>query len=295
MTNQVESNATINTNVATITPETLPVLTWNNQPVITTEFLAAVYGAKEKQIRQNFNNNRDRFVEGVHFFKIEGDDFEEFKLHVDNIDAQISNMTRSLTLWTERGTIRHAKILETDQAWQVQERLEDCYFTKSAAQKPERAKEALPPPNLVKFIAEKGTKWYIEMDENLNPSFRRLLPSETVQSKEALVKEMRGEGFYFMPNLECYRYRMLSNDVRESFKEMHQILADARYPLYNRVENGNTVIAKHLSTASQNLWNVEGKINDMLREIDAGINKVMDGVDILIGYQGLIDKETFSK
>jgi hypothetical protein len=55
------------------------------------------------------------------------------------------------------------------------------------------------------------------------------------------------------------------------------------------------VIAKHLSTASQNLWNVEGKINDMLREIDAGINKVMDGVDILIGYQGLIDKETFSK
>jgi hypothetical protein len=31
-------------------------------------------------------------------------------------------------LWTERGTVRHAKMLGTDKAWDVQDRLEDCYF-----------------------------------------------------------------------------------------------------------------------------------------------------------------------
>ncbi|EID3015364.1 hypothetical protein LB105_005370, partial [Salmonella enterica] len=35
----------------------------------------------------------------------------------------------SLILWTERGAARHAKMLETDQAWEVFEKLEDCYFS----------------------------------------------------------------------------------------------------------------------------------------------------------------------
>ncbi|EDE8442018.1 phage antirepressor Ant, partial [Salmonella enterica subsp. enterica serovar Pomona] len=34
-------------------------------------------------------------------------------------------------LWTERGAARHAKMLETDQAWEVFEKLEDCYFSRS--------------------------------------------------------------------------------------------------------------------------------------------------------------------
>ena len=33
-----------------------------------------------------------------------------------------------LICWTERGAARHAKLLETDQAWEVFERLEDAYF-----------------------------------------------------------------------------------------------------------------------------------------------------------------------
>lgn len=42
---------------------------------------------------------------------------------------KISPKTRSLILWTERGAARHAKMLETDQAWDVFEKLEDCYFS----------------------------------------------------------------------------------------------------------------------------------------------------------------------
>ncbi|EGA8634781.1 hypothetical protein ABRM53_005331 [Escherichia coli] len=41
----------------------------------------------------------------------------------------MSPKARSLILWTERGAARHAKMLETDQAWDVFEKLEDCYFS----------------------------------------------------------------------------------------------------------------------------------------------------------------------
>ena len=33
-----------------------------------------------------------------------------------------------LYLWTDRGAARHAKILDTDEAWEVYEELEDNYF-----------------------------------------------------------------------------------------------------------------------------------------------------------------------
>lgn len=42
--------------------------------------------------------------------------------------VEISPRAKHSTLWTERGAARHAKMLDTDQAWEVFERLEDAYF-----------------------------------------------------------------------------------------------------------------------------------------------------------------------
>ncbi|QBQ54008.1 ORF6N domain-containing protein [Nitrosococcus wardiae] len=114
------------------TVKTLPLICWKSQPVITTELLASVYGVEEHQIRQNFKNNTDRFIEGVHHFKITGQDLREFSLQVENFYSQISRKTRALMLWTERGTVRHAKMLGTDKAWEVQDQLEAFYFTRKA-------------------------------------------------------------------------------------------------------------------------------------------------------------------
>ncbi|MBF9538525.1 phage antirepressor Ant, partial [Escherichia coli] len=59
--------------------------------------------------------------------KIVGDDLKNLRVTFSYL--QISPKTRSLILWTERGAARHAKMLETDQAWEVFEKLEDCYFS----------------------------------------------------------------------------------------------------------------------------------------------------------------------
>lgn len=114
-----------------VTPETLPAILYHDVRVITTDLLAQLYGADAVQIRQNHSNNRDRFVEGKHFFKLEGEALRQFKeLHkVDSIDlVEISPRAKHFTLWTERGAARHAKMINTDQAWDVFERLEDAYF-----------------------------------------------------------------------------------------------------------------------------------------------------------------------
>ncbi|EHT0382042.1 ORF6N domain-containing protein [Salmonella enterica] len=110
-----------------ISVETLSPITHNQTPVITTELLAHLYGTKIKNISDNFLNNTTRFVVGKHFFKIEKNELREFKNRPETIGL-VGKNARSLILWTERGAARHAKMLETDQAWEVFEKLEDCYF-----------------------------------------------------------------------------------------------------------------------------------------------------------------------
>lgn len=129
-----------------IAAESLTVIRFQNLPVITTELLAQLYGTDKDNIHANFRRNEDRFVEGKHFFKLEGELLREFKQSLSSFklrsedlltdlksvsadDEIVSPNTRHLTLWTERGAARHAKMLETDQAWEVFERLEDCYFS----------------------------------------------------------------------------------------------------------------------------------------------------------------------
>ncbi|GDL62893.1 ORF6N domain-containing protein [Escherichia coli] len=119
-----------------ISVETLSPITHNQISVITTELLAQLYGAEVKNIQNNYARNAERFIEGKHFFKVAGDALKNLRVALNysqNLQPslrglQISPKARSLILWTERGAARHAKMLETDQAWDVFEKLEDCYF-----------------------------------------------------------------------------------------------------------------------------------------------------------------------
>ncbi len=112
-----------------ISVETLSPITHNQIPVITTELLAQLYGTEPVRIRQNHHENKVRFVEGKHFFKVVGNDLKELRVALNYSQNPVSPKARSLILWTERGAARHAKMLETDQAWEVFEKLEDCYFS----------------------------------------------------------------------------------------------------------------------------------------------------------------------
>ncbi|SJQ76841.1 Phage anti-repressor protein [Clostridioides difficile] len=57
----------------------LQVIERNNERVLTTQQLADVYETDSRNISNNFNNNKDRFIEGKHYFLLQGDDLKNFK------------------------------------------------------------------------------------------------------------------------------------------------------------------------------------------------------------------------
>ncbi|WP_238919352.1 ORF6N domain-containing protein, partial [Escherichia coli] len=114
-------------------PDEIPVLEWQGVRVVTTETLAKGYGTDEGNIRKNLSCNSDRFEEGKHYFLLTGSKLKEFKNRV-TFSNSVGKNARNLTLWTERGAARHAKMIETDQAWAFFEKLEDSYFRQKEQQ-----------------------------------------------------------------------------------------------------------------------------------------------------------------
>ena len=107
----------------------LPRLAYKGIPVVTTESLAQAYEVEAKQIRQNFANNKERFTEGKHFYSLSGNELRGFKHSVEIFDSvTIARNVNALTLWTERGAARHAKMLNSDRAWDMFELLEETFF-----------------------------------------------------------------------------------------------------------------------------------------------------------------------
>ena len=115
----------------------LQVLEHSGIRVMTTEQLAEAYGCDVQHIKQNFNNNKDRFAEGKHYFRLEGADLKGFKRQVENFDLPVSKFASTIYLWTKRGAVRHCKMLGTNRAWDVFEELEESYFNPMRNMTPE--------------------------------------------------------------------------------------------------------------------------------------------------------------
>lgn len=81
---------------------------YHGEPVLTTAQLAEFYECSQKQIKQNYNNNVDRFIRGKHFFRLDGDDLRTFKHEVENFDLAAPQLNL-LYLWTKRGALAMQK------------------------------------------------------------------------------------------------------------------------------------------------------------------------------------------
>jgi len=120
------------TELAPVAARDLQAIEYRGQRVVTTEQMAAGYGATEKMITNNFARNESRFVEGKHYFKVEGAELQDIK-NRPSLRGLVGKNARSLILWTERGAANHAKMLETDQAWGYHDELVEFYFTQRSA------------------------------------------------------------------------------------------------------------------------------------------------------------------
>lgn len=141
-------------NIAQINDTQVSIVNFKSIPVITTEMMADFYGTEPKHIQNNFLRNTKRFIEGKHFFKIIGQELKDFK-NQPSLRGLVDKRVAHLTLWTERGAARHAKMLDTDQAWDVFEQLEDCYFHRQEILAKTHKSEREPLTNAVNMLVAK--------------------------------------------------------------------------------------------------------------------------------------------
>lgn len=81
---------------------------YNSQRVVTFKDIDTVHGRPEGTARRNFNQNKQRFIEGVDFFKITPN---EFRTAFGNMDKRQQN---DVTLITESGYLMLVKSFTDD-------------------------------------------------------------------------------------------------------------------------------------------------------------------------------------
>lgn len=224
----------------------LTVIERENQRVMTTAVLAEEYGTDIKTISNNFNNNKERYTEGKHYYCLEGEDLRKFKSESENLGIA-PNLNR-LYLWTEKGAFLHAKSLGTDRAWEVYDYLVDSYFKKKDDFLANLS------PELRAIIAQDKRVTAVEQKiDSVNDDlqdFKRTMPLLAVDchhitdGKNKKVVALLGgksSNAYKNASLRGKVYRDLEGQLRRefdvrSYKEIHRNQTDKALEIINKYE-----------------------------------------------------------
>lgn len=108
-----------------IKDNTLQVVEYKGERIITSYDIARLHGKKVKRVNEQFERNKKRLKEGVDYFVVS---IEEFTVAI--CDHTISNKSRhqSERLFTERGYLKLVKSFTDDLSWEIQDLLVDSYF-----------------------------------------------------------------------------------------------------------------------------------------------------------------------
>ena len=106
-------------NEITINNHVIPIKEYNGQRVVTFKDIDTVHDRADGTARKRFNDNRNRFIEGVDYFvRISDEAKNEYGIIAPN----------GLVLITESGYLMLVKSFTDDLAWQVQRELVNSYF-----------------------------------------------------------------------------------------------------------------------------------------------------------------------
>lgn len=195
----------------------LKITEFNKIRVLTTQQIAEAYGTDSKVISNNFNRNKERYVDGKHFVCLKGEEKRIFVDHHQIDDA--SKKANKLYLWTEKGAFLHAKSLNTDEAWAVYENLVDTYFNRK---KPLTALEQLQ-------LTQQAVLEVKEQVDSVNKDlqeFKNDMPLLAVEC-EKITRAVKAKGVEVLGGRrsESYRnsslrskvYRDIHSEVRRQF------------------------------------------------------------------------------
>lgn len=198
----------------------LQVIVHRQARVLTTGQLAESYGAEEKLVQQNFNNNKTRYKEGKHFFLLQGEELRAFKRDFESLGFA-PNLNK-LYLWTEKGAWLHAKSLNTDAAWDAYEMLVDEYYKVIEQQQAQDPVELALQTSLKNYQEIKG----IKEDVNYLKDSMRI---DGIQQK-AIQSAAKGKAIDALGGFDTKAYKDLSGKAfRSIWKEFNTYFQLPRY------------------------------------------------------------------
>lgn len=252
----------------------MKVIERNGLRVVTTVQVAEFFGTETKVISYNFNYNKERYQEGVHYIVLSGEERKEFLF--DNMEIHDGlKHAKYVYLWTEKGTFLHAKSLGTDKAWNAYSQLVDDYFKKV-----EEAKQVQQPQTDLTGLSPQ-LQFMIAMEQRTN-AIEAMLNSHQTQLAErtTAIEEVKEAVTVITDNLtaapdhtkvvstvnEYARWTRLGhnevyNKVYDALKGSHGI--DVR----QRVENERSKIQKDYNNKTGR-WYSESTLKSKVNGID---------------------------
>lgn len=90
--------------------------------------ISQIHNMKVGNINQRINDNRKRFKDGVDIIDLKVSYTSDVSLNIGFNQSQI-NASKNIYLLSERGYAKLIKIMDTDLAWEIHDKLIDEYFT----------------------------------------------------------------------------------------------------------------------------------------------------------------------
>ena len=122
---QLPSNVININDYVKINNQELGIREYNNQRVVTLWDIARVHEIDNRNIKDNFTNNRQYLIEGEDYFTLSKVDYEKI---VNEKLGRSYNAVKEIILFTEQGYLMIAKTITGELAWKVQRQLVDSYF-----------------------------------------------------------------------------------------------------------------------------------------------------------------------
>lgn len=99
------------------------IKSYNGQRVVTLKDIDTVHERPDGTAKRNFNANKQRFIEGKHYFVVGSDE-----IRTSGLFPISDNDHTQKALITEQGYLKLVKSFNDDLAWEVQDQLVDSYF-----------------------------------------------------------------------------------------------------------------------------------------------------------------------
>ena len=102
----------------------LPIKEYNSKRVVTLKEIDMVHGRPDGTARKRFNDNKEHFIEGEDFFRID----QPSEIRTLGITRQQGGIPESVILITESGYYMLVKSFTDELSWTVQRELVNSYF-----------------------------------------------------------------------------------------------------------------------------------------------------------------------